>query len=567
MRTASVLMGLAVVVATHSALAQTALTTTRVASGLNHPLCIAHAPGDPNRLFILEQPGRIRILNLSSGVLNPTAFLDISASVATNWLEYGLLGIAFHPDYQNNGFFYINYNPNNLTVADTLVARYHVSANPDVADPASATTILRFGYGTRREHRSGWMDFGPDGYLYLTTGDGAENDPDGAAQNLSLLRGKLLRLDVNGPDGIPGTSDDDEFPADANRNYCIPIGNPYRGSATNAQEIWGAGLRNAWRCSFDRLTGDLWIGDVGQGQREEVDFQPAGAAGGRNYGWRCTEGTFCTGLTGCTCNGPTLTPPIYEYNHTIGVSVTGGYVYRGCAIPDLRGTYMFGDYQVNKFFSLRYNGTVTNFTDRTAELAPGGGLTLATPSAFGEDLAGELYICDWSGGEVFKIVPRTTPPPSLVITQQPLPAMACIGGAVQLTVGATSTGSPAAFRWRLGASSLSDGTLPSGTVVTGSGTATLSLTNLRPDEAGLYSCVVSNACRSLPSGSAPVSVNSADFDNNGDAGTDADIEAFFACLAGNCCAACGSADFNGDGDVGTDADIESFFRVLGGGPC
>jgi hypothetical protein len=131
----------------------------------------------------------------------------------------------------------------------------------------------------------------------------------------------------------------------------------------------------------------LWIGDVGQGQREEVDYQQAGAAGGRNYGWRCTEGTFCTGLTGCTCNGPTLTPPVYEYAHTIGVSVTGGYVYRGCAIPDLRGMYVFGDYQVSKFFSFTYNGTVTHYVERTAELAPGGGLTLQTPSAFGEDLA------------------------------------------------------------------------------------------------------------------------------------------------------------------------------------
>jgi glucose/arabinose dehydrogenase len=567
MRSSPPLLGLVVAVATQAALAQTSLTTTRVASGLNHPLCIAHAPGDPNRLFILEQPGRVRILNLTTGVLNPTAFLDISSSVATNWLEYGLLGIAFHPDYQNNGFFYINYNPNNLTVADTLISRYHVSANPDVADPASATTILRFGYGTRREHRSGWMDFGPDGYLYLTTGDGAENDPDGAGQNLAILRGKVLRLDVNGPDGIPGTPDDDEFPADPNKQYRIPLSNPYHGSATNAQEIWAYGVRNAWRCSFDRLTGDLWIGDVGQGQREEVDFQAAGLAGGRNYGWRCTEGTFCTGLTGCTCNGPTLTPPIYEYTHSIGVSVTGGYVYRGCAIPDLRGTYVFGDYQVSKFFSLRYNGTVTEFRDRTTELAPGGGLTLQTPSAFGEDLAGEVYICDYSGGEVFKLVPRTTPPPSLVITQQPAPEMACLGNAVQLSVLATSTGSPAAYRWRLGGSTLSDGALPSGTVVGGSGTATLTLSNVQPDEAGSYSCLLSNACMTVASNSVPVSVNSADFNNDGDSGTDADIEAFFACLAGNCCVACGSADFNADGDVGTDADIESFFRVLGGQAC
>jgi hypothetical protein len=178
-----------------------------------------------------------------------------------------------------------------------------------------------------------------------------------------------------------------------------------------------------------------------------------------------------------------------------------------------------------------------------------------------------LYICDYSGGEVFKIVPRTTPPPSLVITQQPAPAMACVGNTVSLSVTATSIGSPAAYQWRLGATPLVDGTRPSGAVISGSGAATLMISNIRPDEAGLYTCLVSNACRNLPSNSAPVSVNSADFDNDGDAGTDADIEAFFACLAGNCCPACGSADFNADGDVGTDADIESFFRVLAGQAC
>jgi hypothetical protein len=252
----------------------------------------------------------------------------------------------------------------------------------------------------------------------------------------------------------------------------------------------------------------------------------------------------------------------------VGVSVTGGYVYRGCAIPDLRGAYVFGDYQVSKFFSFNYNGTVINFRDRTAELAPGGGLTLSTPSAFGEDLAGEIYICDYSGGEVFKLVPRTTPPASLVITQQPVSTMACVGNAVQLNVAATSTGSPATYSWRLGAEALADGTRPSGTVISGSHTAALTLSNIQwGDQQNGYACLVSNACMSVLSNGVAVSVNSADFDRDGDFGTDADIEAFFACLGGNCCAECGSADFNADGDVGTDADIESFFRVLGGQAC
>ena len=413
--------------------AQTLLTTTRIVSGLTHPLCITHPPGDYTRLFILEQPGRIRIYDLQTNTLLPTPFLDVSSLIGSGvgYLEYGLLGMCFDPRYATNGVFYITYTTGTTTLSDPILARGQVTANPNVADLASVTTILRIVY-TRKEHRSGWCEFGPDGYLYLTTGDGGENDPDNAGSNLTTLRGKILRLDVDGPDDIPGNADDDGFPADANRNYCIPPTNPFFGSASNMQEIWAYGVRNAWRCAFDRATGDLWIGDVGQGQREELDFQPAASVGGENYGWRCLEGTRQTAYTGCVYPISGAIPPIYEYTHSVGQSVTGGNVYRGCAIPDLVGTYIFGDYQASKLFSLRYTvaGGVTNFTDRTAELAPGGGLNLQFPAAFGEDAYGEIYVCDWSGGEVFKIIPRTAAAPDCNNNGKPDPCEILDGSAL-----------------------------------------------------------------------------------------------------------------------------------------
>lgn len=395
------------------------LKTTRVASGLTQPLCLAHAPGDATRLFVCERTGRVRVVNLTTNTVLATPFLNLSTLVSTTWLEYGLLSIVFHPDYARNGYFYVNYNPTGLTNADTLVVRYRVSAaDPNVADPASATPILRFSF-TRREHRAGWMGFGPDGYLYITTGDGGENDPDNAAQTVAATsalswRGKVLRIDVNGPDGVPGTADDDAFPADANRNYVIPADNPFvvnPGTPERRPELWAYGLRNPWRASFDRLTGDLWIGDVGQSAQEEVDFQRAGV-GGLNYGWRCREGTSCTGLTGCTCTDPALAGPVYTYGRTVGVSVTGGYVYRGCAIPQVQGVYFFAEYQVNKLFSFRFNRdtrVVSDLRDRTTELQPGGGLNLQSVAAMAEDEYGELYFADINGGEVFKLVTVTPP--------------------------------------------------------------------------------------------------------------------------------------------------------------
>lgn len=383
----------------------TPLTSLQVASGLTQPLALAGAPGDPNRLYVAERTGRIRIINLQNNTVLATSFLDISALVRTDWLEWGLLGLCFDPDYANNGYFYVHYS--DLPSANCVIARYtRMAGNPDQADPASRTVVLYL-VQPNQNHRGGWLGFDPTGFLRITFGDGGgQNDPSNRAQNTNDLHGKILRVDPTG----------DDFPADPNKNYRIPPDNPFITNPSVLDEIWDYGLRNPWRASFDRATGDFWIGDVGQNQREEIDFEPAGFLGGRNYGWRCTEGTFCTGLSGCTCNGPTLTPPIFEYNHAVGLSITGGYVYRGCAIPDLVGTYFYADYQFNKIFSLRYNGVaVSEQQERTAELDPAGPLNVQGVAAFGEDADGEIYMCDYNGGEVFKIVPNGVPPEPCVL--------------------------------------------------------------------------------------------------------------------------------------------------------
>lgn len=375
----------------------TALTTVQVASGLTRPVFVTAPPGDAHRIFIVEQRsgnvGRVRIVNLDTGVLYATPFLSVSG-VSTG-SEQGLLGLAFHPAYAENGYFYVNFT---RADGDTVVRRYTVSADPDVADPNSAQTVLIVDqpYGN---HNGGWLGFGPDGYLYVALGDGGDaNDPQNRAQNVESLLGKMLRLDVDG----------DDFPADPNANYAIPPTNPFVG-VVGRDEIWAYGLRNPWRNSFDRLTGDLWIADVGQSAREEIDFQPASSPGGENYGWRCMEGTLCTGLSGCTCNAPELIDPIYEYSHALGCSITGGYVYRGTAVCDLRGTYFFADYCAASIWTFRYEGgTVTDFRDRTEELDPNGPATINSITSFGEDARGELYVCDL-GGEVYRIVAAAGP--------------------------------------------------------------------------------------------------------------------------------------------------------------
>jgi len=389
-------LGLSLLHATAGAQISAPLDTTRVASGLTLPLFVGSPPGDANRLFIVEQragtTGRIKVLDLPSGIVSPTIYLSVSPVATGN--EQGLLGLAFHPDFANNGFFYVDYTNGAGT---TIVARYTANApfmTSATADASSAQQVISIPQPFSN-HNGGWLGFGPDGYLYVAMGDGGSaNDPSGNAQNTNVLLGKMLRLDVDG----------DDFPLDATKNYAIPPTNPFAGATPGADEIWHFGLRNPWRDSFDRGTGDLWIGDVGQNAIEEIDFQPAGV-GGLNFGWRCMEGNSCTGLSGCTCNAPALTRPVYTYTHASGCSVTGGYVYRGNAICGLPGTYFFADYCSATIWSFRLvGGMPAQFTNRTAELAPGGGLSITGITSFGEDDAGEMYICD-QGGEVFKIVP------------------------------------------------------------------------------------------------------------------------------------------------------------------
>lgn len=399
---AGVAFGAAFVAAGRPAAAQAPvpLDTVRVASGLTLPTHVTHAPGDTARLFITEQRsgtvGRVRILNIPGNTLNATPYLSVSPVSVGN--EEGLLGLAFHPNFATNGFFYVYYtnsSGNNQIVRYTANAPFMTSTT---ADAASATQVITFSHPTNSNHNGGWIGFGPDNYLYAGTGDGGSgNDPPGNGQNINAVLGKILRIDVNG----------DDFPADTTKNYAIPPTNPFAGATPGADEVWHYGIRNPWRCSFDRQTGDFWIGDVGQNAIEEIDFVPAGL-GGLNFGWRCMEGLSCTGLTGCTCNAPTLTLPVHTYPHTAGAcSVTGGYRYRGSALCGWNGVYFFADYCSAQISSFSFNGsTISNLTNRTAELAPGGGLAINSITSFGEDEAGELYIVD-QGGEIFKVIPGT----------------------------------------------------------------------------------------------------------------------------------------------------------------
>jgi glucose/arabinose dehydrogenase len=372
-------------------------TTIRIANGLNKPLFVTHAPGDFQRIFIVEQTGRIKIRK--NGVVLSAPFLNVDdLSSSTN--ERGLLGLAFHPNYPENGFFYINYIDN---LGDTVIARYAVSDNPDVADTNAELVVRIDRVPTVTTHYGGWMGFGPDGNLYVASGDGGGPTQTSVnAQDITdNLLGKILRIDV----------DHDDFPNDANRNYAIPPDNPFVGGGGDGDdEIWSYGLRNPWRCAFDADTGDLYIADVGHSDWEEINFQNAGSPGGQNYGWRCMEGNHCTGLTGCVCFSPSLTLPIHEYGHTgspSGCSITGGEVYRGCAIPELLGTYFYADFCTSEIWSFRYNGAVSELQERTTDFAPPDNLSLHSISSFGKDAAGELYICDLGGGEVFKIIPGT----------------------------------------------------------------------------------------------------------------------------------------------------------------
>lgn len=346
---------------------------TEYVSGLSRPLYLTHAGDGSNRLFVLEQAGRIIIV--SDGTVNSTPFLDISnlssQDILSSYSERGLLGLAFHPNYAENGLFYVHYSDRS---GNTVIARYSVSSdNPDVADPNSAQVIFTHPQ-PYANHNGGQIEFGPDGYLYIALGDGgSQGDPQNNAQNPTSLLGKILRIDVD--NGDP---------------YAIPEDNPIATVNPDlAPEVWALGLRNPYRFSFDRETGDLYIADVGQNQLEEVNFQPADSPGGENYGWRVFEASIRYSQDADPGN---TVFPVAEYNHNNGCSITGGYAYRGEALPDLQGVYIYGDWCSGRTWATYQDEAGTWQT--LADFIPNTGLAI---SAFGEDESGELYVADYSG--------------------------------------------------------------------------------------------------------------------------------------------------------------------------
>jgi len=348
-------------------------------TNLDNPTCIANAGDGSGRLFITEQDGRILIYNGNQILATP--FIDISSKVDDGGSEEGLLGLAFHPNYENNGFFYVNYTDNS---GNTVVERYTVSpSDPNVADPGSAETVIMYSQPASN-HNGGYLAFGTDGMLYISSGDGGGSAGNRAQETTNLL-GKILRIDVDG----------DDFPSDPGANYSVPGSNPFN------NEIWVFGLRNPWRFSFDE-DGNMFIGDVGEQRFEEISFQQASSSGGENYGWQCFEGSAM--FSQC----PTInhTSPIIEYSHNPGdnCSVTGGFRYRGSDIPELAGDYVFADYCSGRV----WNATESSPGNWSFSLLNNTSLSI---SSFGEDESGELYAVDnpFSGGGGFYMLVNNNP--------------------------------------------------------------------------------------------------------------------------------------------------------------
>lgn len=350
-----------------------------VAEGLDQPISVIDADDDADRLFVLEQSGRIRVID--NGSLVDAPFLDLTDRVGSDGSEQGLLGLAFPADYADSGLFYVDYTDLN---GNTVVSRFSVTDDPLVADPGSEAIVLQQEQPFPN-HNGGQLAFGPDGYLYVSFGDGgSQGDPNGNGQNLGVWLGKILRIDVDPAHLGQGDA------------YVVPDDNPFVDQEGAKPEIWAYGLRNPWRFSFDMETGDLWIADVGQNEIEEVNHV-AGTDAGLDFGWNIMEGTNCYASDPCDQTGLTL--PVMEYTHEVGgCSVTGGFVYRGEDMPALAGTYLFGDY---------CSGLIWQGVEN-----PDGTWTMSDPvetglsiSSFGEDEAGNLYLTDLSGGGVYLLAP------------------------------------------------------------------------------------------------------------------------------------------------------------------
>ena len=365
-------------------LAQPKIQLVDFATGLSGPVDIAHC--NDSRLFVVEQDGIIKIVD-SLGAVRTTPFLDIDARVNSTSNEQGLLGLAFHPNYAQNGYFFVYYTQNNG--GDTRVSRFSVMPdNPNMADPNSELAIIEQDQ-PYNNHNGGCIKFGPDGYLYIGLGDGgAGGDPQGNGQKKTTFLGKILRIDVNN--------------SSVATPYVVPSDNPFVGNTAYLPEIWSLGWRNPWRFSFDRLTGDMWIGDVGQGDREEIDFEPAGL-GGLNYGWRCYEGNLPFNTSGCL-GASNYVSPVFDFdNSSLGCSVTGGFVYRGSKYADLSGVYLHTDYCSGRWWATRRNDN-GSFTSSLL-----GNLSDYQYSSLGEDSNGELYVCLISSGKIQKITEICSP--------------------------------------------------------------------------------------------------------------------------------------------------------------
>lgn len=370
-----------------------AITSQLIQSNLEDPTFVAAAPGDPNRLFIVEQHGRIRLL--LDGVLQETPFLDLDAIVPDQSFN-GMLGLCFDPDYESNGFFYVQHT---LSWGRVSVARYTTSRNPNVADPQSRETVLELEFPGVGHHVGGWIGFGPDGYLYIPLGDGhttSSQTPGSSSQSLDAPWGKILRVDVHG---------EDAYPADEDRNFAIPPDNPFIGVGLG--EIFARGLRNPFRADFDDETGDLWIADVGLFEREEINLITGGSGGGQNFGWACAEGSICDPALDCVCDE--LIEPVHEYTHQFGCSITGGSVYNGCAIEGMQGRFFFGDWCSGRIWSCRrVAGSLVDVIEHTSSLDVPGQPDITRVTGIGVGADGELVVVSGSGN-LFRIVPEGDP--------------------------------------------------------------------------------------------------------------------------------------------------------------
>ena len=389
------------------------------ATGLSSPLFATYAPGlsQQNNLYVVEKTGAIKVVNLTSGTGATSTLINI-ASTGANFLptagEQGLLGMAFHPEFQTNGYFYVHYTYGTGN-GNIRVERYQMNPTTNAIIPGGQQTVIQYPHTQGTNHNGGWMQFSPrDNYLYIASGDGGGgDDPGNNGQNTNSLAGKMLRLDVNS-DAFPGND-----ALNIAKNYAIPTTNPFATSG-GAPEVWAYGLRNPWRNSFDRLTGDLWIADVGQSAREEINFQPDTSLGGVDYGWRLREGKIANPAAGIGGVDLNATDPIYDYPRGDGGSITGGYVYRGGDLlaggKSLDGTYIYGDFTSGNLWSFRYdeqNNLITEFTNRSTEIKAGTNIGAFDIVSFGEDSYGRMYIVDFDG-QLYRITGSPIPEPSTI---------------------------------------------------------------------------------------------------------------------------------------------------------